>query len=208
MDRDLSALLEVPMRLSRIVFLALITTSVAALAQVQAQQAQPQQAQVPQPDWTPQGIEALGQNASSRTEFSLDHSMLVMASKMDQDDEDLRRVIAGVNGVSVHSYHFPRPGMYDPDLLIAVRQQYRAAGWKHMVSAHDKDGGPGATDLWVHFEKNAISNIAVLFASQNQLNFIAVSGSISPLDLLHLAGHFGIPKIDSGVVVPAPGNDR
>ena len=196
------------MRLSRIVFLALITTSVAALAQVQAQQAQPQQAQVPQPDWTPQGIEALGQNASSRTEFSLDHSMLVMASKMDQDDEDLRRVIAGVNGVSVHSYHFPRPGMYDPDLLIAVRQQYRAAGWKHMVSAHDKDGGPGATDLWVHFEKNAISNIAVLFASQNQLNFIAVSGSISPLDLLHLAGHFGIPKIDSGVVVPAPGNDR
>jgi hypothetical protein len=98
--------------------------------------------------------------------------------------------------------------MYDPDLLIAVRQQYRAAGWKHMVSAHDKDGGPGATDLWVHFDHNAISNIAVLFASHNQLNFIAVSGSISPLDLLHLAGHFGIPRIEGGVVVPAPGSDR
>jgi|SRR5450631_1979809 Domain of unknown function (DUF4252) len=196
------------MRLTRIVFLAVITTSVAALAQLQPQPAQAQQAQAPQPDWTPQSIEALGQNASSRTDFTLDHSMLVMASKMDQDDEDLRRVIAGVNGVSVHSYHFPRPGMYDPDLLIAVRQQYRAAGWKHMVSAHDKDGGPGATDLWVHFEKNVISNIAVLFASQNQLNFIAVSGSISPLDLLRLAGRFGIPKIDGGVVVPAPGSDR
>src|SRR5260370_26089077 len=101
------------MRLSRIAFLALLSTS-AALAQA------------PQPDWTPQGIEALGQNASSRTEFTLDHSMLVLASKLDQDDEDLRRVIAGVNGVSVHSYRFPRPGMYDPDLLIAVRQQYRA----------------------------------------------------------------------------------
>jgi hypothetical protein len=185
------------MRSSCIAFLALITTC-AALGQIQA----------PQPDWTPQGIEALGQNASSRTEFTLDHSMLVLASKADQDNEDLRRVIAGVNGVSVHSYRFPRPGMYDPDLLISVRQQYRAAGWKHLVSNHDKNCGPGATDLWIHFENNAISNIAVLFAGQNQLNFIAVSGSISPIDLLHLAGHFGIPRIEGGVVVPAPGSER
>lgn len=184
------------MRLSRILFLALITASAAILAQAQQQ------------DWIPQGIEALGQNASSRTEFTLDHSMLIFASKADQDDEDLRRVIAGVNGVSVHSYRFPKPGMYDSELLISVRQQYRAAGWKHMVSAHDKDGRPGATDLWIHFENNAISNIAVLFAGQNQLNFIAVSGSISPIDLLHLGGHFGIPKIEGGAVVPAPGSDR
>src|SRR5229473_4471370 len=181
------------MKLSRSVFLVLIATSI-ALAQTQT----------PPQDWIPQGIESLGQNASSRTEFTLDHSMLVLASKMDQDDEDLRRVIAGVDGVSVHSYRFPKAGMYDPELLGTVRQQYRAAGWKHMVSTHDKDGGSGATDLWIHFQNNAISNIAVLFAGQNQLNFIAVSGSISPIDLLHLAGHFGIPKIQGGAVVPAP----
>jgi Domain of unknown function (DUF4252) len=180
------------MKLSRITFLALFALPLIVLAQA------------PAPDWTPPGIEALGQNASSRTEFSLDHSMLVMASKADQDDDDLRRVIAGVNGVSVHSFRFPRPGMYDPELLNAVRQQYHAAGWKHMVGKHDKDGGAGETDLWVRYENNAISNIAVLFARENQLNFIAVSGSISPIDLLHLAGHFGIPKIEGGVVVPAP----
>jgi hypothetical protein len=184
------------MKLSRMVFLALIATFVTA------------EAQAPPPDWTPQGIEALGQNASSRTEFTLDHSMLVLASKTDQDDDDLRRVIAGVNGVSVHSFRFPRPGMYDPAVLSSVRQQYRAAGWKHMVGKHDKDGGAGATDLWVHFQNNAISNIAVLLAGENQLNFIAVSGSISPIDLLHLAGHFGIPKIEGGVVVPAPDRDQ
>ena len=160
-------------------------------------------AQAP-PDWTPQAVEALGQNASTRTEFTLDHSMLVMASKADQDDDDLRRVIAGVSGVSVHSFRYPRAGMYDPELLNTVRQQYHAAGWKHMVGKRDKDGGPGETDLWVRYEHNAISNIAVLFARENQLNFIAVSGSISPIDLLHLAGHFGIPKIEGGVVVPAP----
>jgi hypothetical protein len=184
------------MRLSCIVFLALVTTSVATLAQAQQQ------------DLIPQGIESLGQNASSRTEFTLDHSMLVFASKLDQDNEDLRRVIAGVNGVSVHSYRFPKPGMYDSEILSSVRQQYNAAGWKHMVSTHDKDGGSGATDLWIRFENKAIRNIAVLFAGENQLNFIAVSGSISPLDLFHLGGHFGIPKIEGGAVVPMPGSDR
>lgn len=183
------------MRLSPFLFLAVLLTSSAALAQAPT-------------EWTPQAVEALGRNASSRTEFTLDHSMLVMASKADQDDDDLRRVIAGVSGVSVHSYRFPKPWMYDPELLNAVRQEYHVAGWKHMVSKHDKDGGPGATDLWVHYENNAISNIAVLFARENQLNFIAVSGSISPIDLLHLAGHFGIPKIEGGVVVPAPDRDR
>src|ERR1700686_2471768 len=137
------------MRLSPIVFLALITTSVSTLVQAQQQ------------DWIPQGIESLGQNASSRTEFTLDHSMLVFASKLEQDDEDLRRVIAGVNGVSVHSYRFRKPGMYDSDILSSVRQQYHAAGWKHMVSTHDKDGGSGATDLWIRFENKVIRNIAV-----------------------------------------------
>ena len=184
------------MRLSRIVVLALITTSTATLAQAQQQ------------DWIPKGIESLGQNASSRTEFTLDHSMLVFASKLDQDNEDLRRVIAGVNGVSVHRYRFPKPGMYDSEILSSVRQQYHAAGWKHMVSTHEKDGGSGATDLWIRFENKAIRNIAVLFAGHNQLNFIAVSGSISPLDLFHLGGHFGIPKIEGGAIVPVPRSDQ
>jgi hypothetical protein len=184
------------MRLLRIVFLALITVPFAPQAQAQ------------QRDWVPQGIESLGQNASSRTEFTLDHSMLVIASKLDQDDVDLRRVIAGVDGVSVHSYRFPKPGMYDSEILSSVRQQYHAAGWQHMASTQDKAGGSGATDLWIRFEDKVIRNIAVLFAGQSRLNFVAVSGSISPLDLVHLSGHFGIPKIEAGAVVPVPGSDR
>jgi len=47
-----------------------------------------------------------------------------------------------------------------------------------------------------------VSNVAILLARANEINFIVVSGSISPLDLSHLGGHFGIPKIDGGVVVP------
>jgi hypothetical protein len=54
----------------------------------------------PSEKWEPDAIAYLGQNASSRTEFNLDHSMVVLASKMDENDMDLRRVVAGVDGVS------------------------------------------------------------------------------------------------------------
>lgn len=162
------------------------------------------QAQSPPQDWVPPAIEGLRQNASSKTEFTLDHSMLVLASKRDQDDEGLRRVIAGVDGVSVHRFRFQTYGMYDPEILKAVRQEYHAAGWQHLAGSRAKDGGPGETDLWIRYQHNTIRNIAVLFAGQDQINFVAVSGSISPIDLMHLGGHFGIPNIAGGVVVPVP----
>lgn len=192
------------------VSLSLITASGLAQAQDQTQpptQAEPQmppQARVLPRGWTPEAIEDLGQSASSRTDFSFDHSMLVLASKLDDEDLDLRRVVAGIDGVSVHRFHFQDPGMYDPAILAAVRQQYHAAGWQHLSVSHPRDGGPGATELWLRFENNTIRNIAVLVAGRNQINFVSVSGSISPIDLTHLGGHFGIPRIEGGVVIAGP----
>jgi len=159
--------------------------------------------QQPQPhEWTPQGIQALRQSASSKTEFTLDHSMLIFASKLDPDNEDLRRVIAGGSGVSVHNFRYSGRSTYDPEALSSVKEEYRAAGWKQLMDNREKDGGPGGSNLWIRLENNAISNVAILQARSNEVNFIVVSGSISPLDLSHLGGHFGIPKIEGGVVVP------
>jgi Domain of unknown function (DUF4252) len=152
--------------------------------------------------WIPQGIETLQQSASSKSEFTFDHSMLVLASKLDPDNEDLRRVIAGVSGISVHRYRFPGAWQYDPNALSSVNEEYRAAGWKRFVNKQDKGEGQGVSDLWVRWENNAVSNVAILLAKANEVNFIVVSGSISPIDLSHLSGHFGIPKIAGGVVVP------
>jgi hypothetical protein len=182
------------MRLSRAVLVVLIAISAVKLSEAQ----QPE-------DWVPQGVEALRQGASSKTDFTLDHSMLVFAAKLDPDDQDLLRVIAGVSGLSVHSYRFPDPWMYDPRALSAVKDEYHAAGWTQLVNRHGKSGGPGITNLWIRWEHNAVSNIAILVATPREVSLIAVSGSISPLDLLHLGGHFGIPKIEGGVVIPNGG---
>jgi hypothetical protein len=158
----------------------------------------------PQPpqNWTPDAIAYLRQNSSSKTEFDLDHSMVVLASKMDENDPDLRRVVAGVDGISFHHFRFSGDGMYDPRILADVRQQYRGAGWEHVSASHARYGGPGGTDVWVRLDHMTIRNVAVLLAGPNQVNFVSVSCAISPIDLAHLGGHFGIPQIQGGVVLP------
>ena len=59
------------------------------------------------------------------------------------------------------------------------------------------------TDLWLHYVGTDIQDVTVLLRSSRQMNVIQVSGSIRPLDLLHLSGHFGIPHVDpNAVMVP------
>jgi hypothetical protein len=185
--------LKLSRKLFAAVFVVLIAISATKLAEAEAQQ-----------DWVPRGIEAVRKSASSKTDFTLDHSMLVMASKLDHDNEDLRRVIAGVNGVTVHSYRFPGAWTYDAQALSSVKDEYHTAGWKQVVDSHQKDGGSGLTEVWMRLENNAISSVAVLLEKPSEVDFIVISGSISPLDLLRLGGHFGIPKIEGGVTVPNP----
>lgn len=150
----------------------------------------------------PQGIDELRQSATSKTEFTLDHSMLVIASKVDPNNQDLRRVIAGVSGVSVHDFRYARPFLFDPQAIDEVREDYRRAGWMQLVNKYDKSGGAGATDVWVRFENSAISNIAILVAKMTEVDLVEVTGSLRPLDLAHLCGHFGIPRIEGGIEVP------
>ena len=92
--------------------------------------------------------------------------------------------------------------MYDPQALSSIKEEYQAAGWKQLMNNREKDGGAGVTDLWIRLENNAVANVAILLARANEVDFVAVSGSISPADLSHLGGHFGIPKIEGGVMVP------
>ena len=212
------------MRPSRIVFSAVMSFAMAMSAAAQnqapvpppgkpsaalpAQPAPPSQQPTAAPPiqaqagWIPEGIAALGRNASSRVEFTLDHSMLVLASKLDKNDDSLRRVIAGVNGVSVRSFRFTNTVSRDPAVMDMISRQYQNAGWQHLVNRRKSDGGL-TTDLWLQADRAAIRNIAVLLVGPKEMHFVSVSGSITLLDLLRLSGHFGIPRMDGGVVVPS-----
>ena len=156
--------------------------------------------------WVPQGMEVMARTAAFHTDFTFDRSMLQLASGFWEGPGDpaFNDALSRLDGIAVHSYHYAAPGMYDPRLLDAVRRQYGAMGWQHLVAAHDARSD-GATDLWISFHHMHATGAVVLFQSRTNVNLIAFSGNLSPLDLLHLRGHFGIPRFSGDHFVPAPG---
>src|SRR6202453_2630861 len=148
-------------------------------------------------NWVPQGFEVLGQRAAFHTDFTFDRSMLQVASFFVGDaDPDARAAIAKLNGISVHSYHYAAPGLYDPAALDMIRRQFEASGWRHLVAAHGKGDpfNPNQTDLWINFAHMDVTGMMVLISGPKDLNLVALDGDISTVDLLHLRGHFGIPR--------------
>jgi hypothetical protein len=161
--------------------------------------------------WVPQGFEVLGQRAAFHTDFTFDRSMLQVASYFIGDnDPDARSAIAKLNGISVHSYHFAAPGLYDPAQLDLIRRQYEAAGWRHLVAARSKNDpfSTGQTDLWINFAHMDVTGMMVLISGSKDLNLIALDGDISTVDLLHLRGHFGIPRFSGDRFVSGPSGPR
>jgi hypothetical protein len=156
----------------------------------------------PDDTWIPQGMEVLGRRATFHTDFTFDKSMLDMANNFVGDDET-RRVIAKLRGISVHSYRFSAPGLYSPSDLDVVKAQYHDRGWKHLVTSKSYVATPSQsrTDVWVRFDHAEVEGMVLLVANQTNLNLVAINGTLSPLDLLHLRGHFGIPRFSGDDLV-------
>ena len=156
----------------------------------------------PDDSWIPQGVEVLGRRATFHTDFTFDKSMLDMANNF-VGDEETRQAIAKLRGISVHSYKFSGPGLYSPSDLNLVREQYHDRGWKHLVTSKSYVAGPNQaqTDVWVRFDHAKVEGMVLLVANETNLNLVAINGTLSPLDLLHLRGHFGIPRFSGDDLV-------
>ncbi|HZQ43938.1 MAG TPA: hypothetical protein VFA99_11835 [Acidobacteriaceae bacterium] len=117
---------------------------------------------------------------------------------------------AGFNGVSFEHYQYPEPAFYIPEEMHALEQAYHAAGWRHLI---DANVGPRESasptkpiaDIWFHYAGGDIDHVTVLIRGRKEMNVVRVSGLLRPMDLVHLSGHLGIPKVDpNAVMVPAP----
>lgn len=161
--------------------------------------------------FVPQGMEALGASAALRNDFTFDRSMLGLASQM-MPDED-KPIIAKLRGISIHNFRYSGAG-YDPVVLEAVRGQFVGNGWNHLVTkqAHppmqpaaqmtpgpdQKPFDPMRTDLYVRMANGDVDGMVLIVANSHNVNLVVIDGMISPLDLLHLRGHLGIPRFDAG----------
>ena len=186
---------------------ALLTLPWIALAQQQPQVGPPP----PPMPTVPQQIASLADQPATHTSFTFDRAMLDSAQGMiGTDAAEARRIVAGLSSITVDTYRFQQPAFYAPEAMASLVATFDAAGWKHLVNAHATPGQSAQpsqpmTDLWLHFRGGDIDDVAVLSRGPRTMNLVQVAGDLRPLDLLHLSGHFGIPKVDpDAVMVPAP----
>ena len=139
--------------------------------------------------------------------FTFDRNMLAIAQNvLESNGMDARRAAAALTGITFDQYHYQQPAFYIPEANAALLETYRAAGWKHLVDANQTPANTAqlrhmATDLWLHFAGADIDAVTVLMRGPHDMEVVQITGDLRPLDLLHLSGKFGIPKIDPGAVM-------
>jgi hypothetical protein len=153
----------------------------------------------------------LADQPASRTSFSFDRTMLQVAQNLlASNGMDANHAAAALTGISVDNYRYPRPAFYTPETMSSIIATFHAAGWKHLVNANQTPANTAqphstVTDLWLHFTGPDINGVTVLTRSPRDMSVVQIACELRPLDLVHLSGHFGIPKVDpNAVMVPAP----
>lgn len=158
-------------------------------------------------DWVPPALSELSAAAPVKESFTLDRTMLGLAAGIVPDsDAPVRQAINKLDGVSVHTMRFGEAGIPDERAIEAIRAAYHLRGWKHLVTTSDR-GGPvhdGTTDVWVVLDGANVRGAVVLAETPRSLTLVTVAGNLSPVDLLHLRGHFGIPSLNADGFRRAP----
>ena len=153
----------------------------------------------------------LADQPATHTAFTFDRSMLQIAQNLlASGGMDANHAAAALTGISVDNYRYAQPAFYTPETMASIINAYHIAGWKHLVDANQTPASSAqphtsVTDLWLHYTAGDVTGVTVLTRSPRDMSVIQIACELRPLDLVHLSGHFGIPKVDpNAVMVPAP----
>ena len=154
-----------------------------------------------------QALATLADQPSTHTGFVFDRTMLQLAQGLlESNGMDASRAAAALKSIAVDTYRYAQPAFYTPESMASLIASYRAAGWKHLVNvnqtpANSAQPNHAVTDLWLHFTGADIDGVTVLSRAPRDMNVVQLSCDLRPLDLLHLSGHFGIPRVDPNAVM-------
>jgi len=158
-----------------------------------------------------QQLATLADQPAMHNGYTFDRDTLQIAQGvLEAQGMDAKRAALALKGISFDSYRYKQPAFYTPEAMAALIESYHAAGWKHLVNANQTPANTAqphgtVTDMWLHFSGADIDGVTVLTRGAKMMNVVQLSCDLRPLDLMHLGGHFGIPKVDpNAVMVPAP----
>jgi hypothetical protein len=196
--------MHLPLRLRTLalaVFAAAVLSSAASWAALDAQM----------PVGVQESLPTLADQPATHTGVVFDRTeMQIAQGLLEQGGLDADRAAAALKSISFDTYHYKEPAFYTPETMASIIESFHRAGWKHLVNGNQTPANmaqprTSITDVWLHFTGADVDRLTVLMRGSKEMSLIQVAGDLRPLDLIHLSGHFGIPKVDpSAVMIPAP----
>ncbi len=157
-----------------------------------------------QPAWGQSGrlelnLDHLAKNAAESVTVTLDKWMLKFAAGVipegDDEDEEIKRLVNGLEGVYVRVFKFDKEGAYSPAEVDALRKQLRAPGWVPIVKVDNKKGGE-TVDICLRREGEKVRGLAIVVAEPKELVVVNIVGDIDLERLSKLEGQLGIPRMN------------
>lgn len=139
-------------------------------------------------------IPGLADKAAETTDVTLDGSMLRLAAKfLDKDnDRAARDIITGLQGIYVRSYEFDHEGQYDRSVVDKVIAQLGPM-WKRMVKV---SGHREHTEVYLDMSNgDTPRGLLVISAEPQELTLVHLVGNIDIDKLASIEGNFGIPRM-------------
>jgi hypothetical protein len=141
----------------------------------------------------------LAARAVDSVDVTLEGATLRLASKFlsndDEDEAQVKKLIAGLKGIYVKTFEFKNEGEYSPADVEAFRAQLRSPDWQRIVGVHSKEDGEDV-EVYLKTDAKGIGGLAIIATEPKELTLVNIVGPIDLDNLSDLGGHFGIPEVD------------
>src|ERR1044072_2639844 len=141
----------------------------------------------------------LATKASQTVDVNIDERLMRLASKVfddkDEDEREVKKLIANLKGVYVKSFEFETEGQYAAADIETIRTQLRAPGWTRLVNVTSKKDG--MLEVYLLFNGDAVGGMAVLLSDDKELTVVNIVGPVDVEHLANLEGELGVP--DRGI---------
>jgi hypothetical protein len=143
---------------------------------------------------------ALSDKASESVNVTLDASLLRMACRFLNSDEDpeqaaAKKLCTGLTGIYVRHFTFDDDFAYPEKDLEGVRRQLSGPGWSRIVEARSNKENTHV-DVFLMLNGDKAQGLSIIASEPREFTIVNVVGSIDLEQIHDLEGKFGVPDLE------------
>ena len=143
-------------------------------------------------------LDNLASRASETVDVTIDERLMQLTAKFfsdkDQDEAEVKRLIAGLKGIYVKSFEFEKENEYSTADVESIRSQLRNPSWTRILNVTSRR--EGSIEIYVMTDGGQVGGLAVLAADPKEFTVVNIIGPVDLEKLSKLEGQFGVPDLE------------